>query len=125
MGAAAQLVRAGEELASIIVMFGIGSLAGVLLVPYSTYAKYLKWLTPVPVRVRGCGLFCPRALGGHVVPRDVLVPHIETDERLSHRPRGRAWHDHQPLSVFLAGVAGSGRGQKQARGEAGSPPFAG
>ena len=27
------------------VIFGVGSLAGVMLVPYSTYAKYLKWLT--------------------------------------------------------------------------------
>jgi NRAMP (natural resistance-associated macrophage protein)-like metal ion transporter len=44
MGAAAQLVLPGR-VSIFIVIFGIGSLAGVLLVPYSSYAKYLKWLT--------------------------------------------------------------------------------
>ena len=45
MGAATQLVLPGGGITPIIVIFGVGSLAGVLLVPYSTYAKYLKWLT--------------------------------------------------------------------------------
>ncbi|MCU1303436.1 MAG: Manganese transport protein MntH [Candidatus Sulfotelmatobacter sp.] len=44
MGAAAQLVLPGK-ISLFIVIFGVASLAGVLLVPYSTYAKYLKWLT--------------------------------------------------------------------------------
>ncbi len=44
MGSAAQLVLPGKS-GLYIVIFGIGSLAGVLLIPYSTYAKYLKWLT--------------------------------------------------------------------------------
>lgn len=44
MGAATQLVLPGR-ISIFIVIFGIGSLAGVLLVPYSAYAKYLKWLT--------------------------------------------------------------------------------
>jgi len=44
MGAAAQLVLPGNFVV-FIVIFGVGSLAGILLVPYSTYAKYLKWLT--------------------------------------------------------------------------------
>jgi Mn2+/Fe2+ NRAMP family transporter len=44
MGAATQLVLPGK-ISFFIVMFGVGSLAGILLVPYSTYAKYLKWLT--------------------------------------------------------------------------------
>jgi Mn2+/Fe2+ NRAMP family transporter len=43
-GAATQLVVPGK-ISLFILIFGIGSLAGVLLVPYSTYAKYLKWLT--------------------------------------------------------------------------------
>jgi Mn2+/Fe2+ NRAMP family transporter len=44
MGSAAQLVLPGKR-GLYIVIFGLGSLAGILLVPYSTYAKYLKWLT--------------------------------------------------------------------------------
>jgi NRAMP (natural resistance-associated macrophage protein)-like metal ion transporter len=44
MGAATQLVVPGK-ISLFILIFGTGSLAGVLLVPYSTYAKYLKWLT--------------------------------------------------------------------------------
>jgi NRAMP (natural resistance-associated macrophage protein)-like metal ion transporter len=44
MGSAAQLVLPGRS-GFYIAIFGIGSLVGVLLVPYSTYAKYLKWLT--------------------------------------------------------------------------------
>ena len=36
---------AGGNAGLFIAIFGIGSLAAVLLVPYSTYAKYLKWLT--------------------------------------------------------------------------------
>jgi len=44
MGAATQLVLPGK-LGLFIVIFGVASLVGILLVPYSTYAKYLKWLT--------------------------------------------------------------------------------
>ena len=44
MGAATQLVVPGNA-GLFIAIFGIGSLAAMLLVPYSTYAKYLKWLT--------------------------------------------------------------------------------
>jgi Mn2+/Fe2+ NRAMP family transporter len=44
MGAATQLVLPGDA-GLFILIFGIASLAAVLLVPYSTYAKYLKWLT--------------------------------------------------------------------------------
>ena len=45
MGSATQLVLRGGNAGLFIAIFGIGSLAAVLLVPYSTYAKYLKWLT--------------------------------------------------------------------------------
>jgi NRAMP (natural resistance-associated macrophage protein)-like metal ion transporter len=44
MGAAMQLVLP-KTAVLFTVIFGVGSLAGVMLVPYSTYAKYLKWLT--------------------------------------------------------------------------------
>jgi Mn2+/Fe2+ NRAMP family transporter len=44
MGAATQLVLPGK-VSFFVLIFGVGSLAGVLLIPYSTYAKYLKWLT--------------------------------------------------------------------------------
>jgi len=44
MGAATQLVLPGKS-GLFIVIFGVGSLVGILLVPYSKYAKYLKWLT--------------------------------------------------------------------------------
>jgi len=44
MGAAMQLVLP-KTAGLFTVIFGVGSLAGVMLVPYSTYAKYLKWLT--------------------------------------------------------------------------------
>jgi NRAMP (natural resistance-associated macrophage protein)-like metal ion transporter len=44
MGAAMQLVL--PKTAGVFsVIFGVGSLAGVMMIPYSTYAKYLKWLT--------------------------------------------------------------------------------
>ena len=44
MGAAMQLVLP-KTARVFTVIFGVGSLAGVMVVPYSTYAKYLKWLT--------------------------------------------------------------------------------
>ncbi|HEX4785063.1 MAG TPA: divalent metal cation transporter [Candidatus Sulfotelmatobacter sp.] len=44
MGAAMQLVLP-KTAGVFTVVFGVGSLAGVMLVPYSSYAKYLKWLT--------------------------------------------------------------------------------
>src|SRR5437879_11255160 len=44
MAAATHLVLPGK-VGEFIVIFALASLAGVLLVPYSTYAKYLKWLT--------------------------------------------------------------------------------
>src|SRR5580765_5374789 len=44
MGAAMQLILP-KTAGFFTVIFGVGLLAGVMLVPYSTYAKYLKWLT--------------------------------------------------------------------------------
>jgi Mn2+/Fe2+ NRAMP family transporter len=74
MGAAAQLIIPGKA-GFFIVSFGIASLAGVLLVPYSTYAKYLKWLTVSLFAYVGVAFFA------HVSWRAVfyatLVPHIQ------------------------------------------------
>lgn len=74
MGSAAQLILPGKS-GLYIVIFGIGSLAGVLLVPYSTYAKYLKWLTLSLFAYVGVIFFA------HVqwteVVRSTLLPHIE------------------------------------------------
>jgi NRAMP (natural resistance-associated macrophage protein)-like metal ion transporter len=74
MGSAAQLVLPGKS-GLYIVIFGIGSLAGVLLVPYSTYAKYLKWLTLSLFAYVGVVFFA------HVhwaaVVHSTLLPHIE------------------------------------------------
>jgi NRAMP (natural resistance-associated macrophage protein)-like metal ion transporter len=74
MGAATRLVLPGN-VGLFIVIFGVGSLAGVLLVPYSTYAKYLKWLTISLFSYVGVVFFA------HVSWSDVLhatlLPHIE------------------------------------------------
>ena len=74
MGSAAQLVLPGKS-GLYIVIFGIGSLAGVLLVPYSTYAKYLKWLTLSLFAYVGVVFFA------HVhwaaVVHSTLLPHFE------------------------------------------------
>jgi NRAMP (natural resistance-associated macrophage protein)-like metal ion transporter len=74
MGAATQLVLPGN-ISLFIVIFGIGSLVGVLLVPYSTYAKYLKWLTVSLFAYVGVVFFV------HVswpdVIRATLLPHIQ------------------------------------------------
>src|SRR5580698_1721755 len=74
MGSAAQLVMPGRT-GLYIVIFGIGSLAGILLVPYSTYEKYLKWLSVSLFAYVGVVFFA------HVhwaaVIRATLLPRIE------------------------------------------------
>ena len=74
MGAATHLLLPGN-VALFIVIFGVGSLAGVLLVPYSTYAKYLKWLTTSLFAYVGVVFFA------HVpwpaVLHATFLPHIE------------------------------------------------
>ena len=74
MGAAMQLLL--PKTAGIFtVIFGVGSLAGVLLVPYTTYAKYLKWLTLSLFAYVGVVFFA------HVSWRAVLhatvLPHLQ------------------------------------------------
>jgi len=74
MGAATQLVLPGK-MGLFIVIFGIGSLAGVLLVPYSIYAKYLKWLTISLFAYVGVVFFAH--VSWPAVIRATLLPHIE------------------------------------------------
>ena len=72
MGAATQLVLPGNA-GLFIAIFGIGSLAAVLLVPYSTYAKYLKWLTISLFAYVGVAFFAhvswPAVLRATLLPR--------------------------------------------------------
>ena len=74
MGAATKLVLPGS-VGVFIVIFGVGSLAGVLLVPYSIYAKYLKWLTLSLFAYVGV-VFCVR-VSWPAVLKATLLPHIE------------------------------------------------
>lgn len=74
MGAAAQLVLPGNA-GLFIAIFGIGSLAAVLLVPYSTYAKYLKWLTLSLFAYVGVVFFTH--VSWPAVLRATLLPHLE------------------------------------------------
>ena len=74
MGAATQLVLPGN-VKLFIVIFGIGSLAGVLLVPYSTYAKYLKWLTISLFAYVGVVFFAH--VSWPAVLHATFLPHIE------------------------------------------------
>jgi Mn2+/Fe2+ NRAMP family transporter len=57
------------------VIFGVGSLVGVLLVPYSTYAKYLKWLTISLFAYVGVVFFVH--VSWAAVFRATFLPHIE------------------------------------------------
>jgi Mn2+/Fe2+ NRAMP family transporter len=74
MGAAMQLVLPGDA-GLFIVIFGIASLAAVLLVPYSTYAKYLKWLTISLFAYVGVVFFAH--VSWPAVIRATLLPHVE------------------------------------------------
>jgi NRAMP (natural resistance-associated macrophage protein)-like metal ion transporter len=74
MGAAMQLVLPGK-VSFFIVIFGTASLAGILLIPYSTYAKYLKWLTISLFAYVGVVFFVHVPWG--TVFRATLLPHIE------------------------------------------------
>ena len=74
MGAAMQLLL--PKTAGIFtVIFGVGSLAGVLLVPYSTYAKYLKWLTLSLFAYVGVVFFAH--VSWPAVLHATVLPHLE------------------------------------------------
>jgi NRAMP (natural resistance-associated macrophage protein)-like metal ion transporter len=74
MGAAMQLVLPGS-ISLFIVILGAGSLAAILLVPYSTYAKYLKWLTVSLFAYVGVVFFVHVPWGS--VISAAFQPHIE------------------------------------------------
>ena len=74
MGAAMQLVFP-KTLGLFTVIFGVGSLAGVMLVPYSTYAKYLKWLTLSLFAYVGVVFFAH--VSWPAVLHATLLPHLE------------------------------------------------
>jgi NRAMP (natural resistance-associated macrophage protein)-like metal ion transporter len=74
MGAATQLIFPGNA-ALFTLIFGFGSLAGVLLVPYSTYARYLKWLTLSLFSYVGV-VFFAHVYWSEVI-KATLLPHIE------------------------------------------------
>jgi NRAMP (natural resistance-associated macrophage protein)-like metal ion transporter len=78
MAAAAQLVVPGK-VGVFTVIFGVASLAGVLLVPYSTYAKYLKWLT-LSLFAYVAVVFCVHVSWRAVVHATVL-PHIQLTKK--------------------------------------------
>jgi Mn2+/Fe2+ NRAMP family transporter len=74
MAAATQLVVPGD-IRLFTVLFGVGSLAGVLLIPYSTYAKYLKWLTISLFSYVGVIFFVH--VSWAAVVQATLLPHIQ------------------------------------------------
>jgi NRAMP (natural resistance-associated macrophage protein)-like metal ion transporter len=74
MGSAMQLVLPGR-VSVFIVIFGIGSLIGVLLIPYSSYARYLKWLTISLFAYVGVVFFVH--VSWRAVLRATFLPHIE------------------------------------------------
>ena len=74
MGAAMQLVLP-KTAGFFTVIFGVGSLAGVMLVPYSTYAKYLKWLTLSLFAYVGVVFFAH--LSWKAVLHATVFPHLE------------------------------------------------
>src|SRR5260221_5546200 len=74
MGAATQLVLPGK-ISLFILIFGLGSLAGTLLIPYSSYAKYLKWLTLSLFAYVGVIFFVH--VSWATVIRSTLLPHIQ------------------------------------------------
>jgi NRAMP (natural resistance-associated macrophage protein)-like metal ion transporter len=74
MGTAVQLVLP-KTAGVFTVVFGVGSLAGVMLVPYSTYAKYLKWLTLSLFSYVGVVFFAH--VSWKAVLRATVFPHLE------------------------------------------------
>ena len=74
MGAALQLLFPGN-ISVFTVTCGIGSLIAVVLIPYSIYAKYLKWLTVSLFTYVGVVFFVQ--LPWSAVLHATLIPHIQ------------------------------------------------
>ncbi len=112
MGASVALLLPGTGIL-FAVIFGVVSLLAVLFIPYTTYAKYLKWLTLSlfgPCR-RGVSGPCPMA---YCVDRNADTTH-GAHPGIMGRVDCRLGNDHQSLSVLLAGFSGSRRGEEQSR----------
>jgi len=97
MGSAAHLVLPGT-VDVFIVIFGAASLAGVLLVPYSTYAEYLKWLTLSLFAYVGV-VFCAHVSWRAVLHATVSSAH-STHKRTHDRADCDAGNHDQSLSFF-------------------------
>ena len=74
MGAAMQLLLP-KTAGVFTVIFGVASLAGVMLVPYSTYTKYLKWLTLSLFAYVGVVFFAH--VSWQAVLHATVLPHLE------------------------------------------------
>jgi len=81
MGDATHLLVPGK-VSVFVVGFGVASLISILFVPYSTYVKYLKWLTLSLFAYVGVILFVHVSWGN--VARATLIPHVQlTKESLT------------------------------------------
>src|SRR6478736_10307769 len=74
MGDALHLLVPGK-VSIFVVGFGAASLIAILFVPYSTYVKYLKWLTLSLFAYVGVILFVHVSWG--TVARATLIPHVQ------------------------------------------------
>jgi len=74
MGSAMQLLLPKTS-GLFTVVFGVGSLVGVLFMPYSTYAKYLKWLTLSLFAYVGVVFFAQ--VSWSAVLHATVLPHFE------------------------------------------------
>src|ERR1051326_683970 len=74
MGDALHLLVPGK-VSVFVVGFGAASLVAILFVPYSTYVKYLKWLTLSLFAYVGVILFVHVSWGN--VARATLIPHLQ------------------------------------------------
>ena len=114
MGAAAQLLLPARTWIYIL-LFGIASLLLQVLVPYTSYVKYLKWLTLSLFAYVATAFFVqiswPRGAACDRSPATVV------EQGLPDGPHCRAGNDDQSLSLLLASLARGGRGQEQSRGK--------
>ena len=75
MGDALHLVIPGGSMGLFVVALGVATLIAILCLPYSTYVKYLKWLTLSLFTYVGVVFFVHVPWGS--VLRATLVPHVQ------------------------------------------------
>ena len=109
MGAAGQLLLGGSLL-PYVVGFAALSLVLQIYIPYTTYVKYLKWLT------LALFAYVLTAFVAHVDWRQAAALDVSAldfvQHKIFHHSHGCPRHDDQPVSVFLAGFRRS-RGRPQ------------